>query len=109
LKDFGVAGNTQSTEEGASTLPEGRIVDVVYDSSRKVLKFKMPEVVAEQIKDEATGEMVSTDKLITTGAVYHFELERANFLNFAKFAGDVKLILPNGKIRAGSTSLYGPL
>ncbi|MCM2280302.1 MAG: hypothetical protein NDI61_00490 [Bdellovibrionaceae bacterium] len=93
LKDFTAKGNHQSTEEVQTTVLGARIFDATYDLTSKVMRFKVPEV-----KD---GSL--------TGAVYHFELERATLARYARFQGDVKRIGVDGTGRLGSASFYGML
>jgi hypothetical protein len=81
--DFLHEGNTQSTDLGT------------YDSKTKLLQFSFPEV--------------SNDGK-TTGAIFQFALERnPNFMDFARFAGDVKLVKDGKTLRYGSAQIDGRL
>jgi len=91
--DFVESKNDQSTDADKNTVAEGRIFDATYDFEEKMLRFKVPEIKAGR----------------PTGSVFHFSLDRANFLGYAKFAGDMNLVLPNGQKRFGIISMYGTL
>lgn len=95
LKDYLRRGNTQSSAQGTSTFPHGKIVGAQYISGRKLLVFAVPELTE-------SGE--------PTARLWKFYLERApDFLGMARFVGDIQ-VFENGKlVRAGTAKIEGRL
>ncbi len=92
LQDFITPGNTQSTTQ---TGP-GQIRNAAYNPANKVLTFQVPEL-------DSSG--------IPTGGVYEFDLARfpQNYLNYARFAGELTYMAKDGSVRHGQAKIDGIL